>query len=353
MRLGLMLILWGLSVVFGTQAQEPPTAVGTPVVLSGKSYALNGVPMYTQGAPFSLTVRTTRTLLQPDGTTQTHVNTAHEYRDSAGRFRLETGADEGGTFVVRRVTIFDPVALNSISFAPGGHVASLTDAQARGKATPDEEAAARRAPAEPAGSPLGKANEEALEPRTIAGEETFGVRTTTPYEAFGHFPAALRTQEVWTSRGLGMPLLETIEFRNSRFERVVTELTRGEPDAGLFRLPLGYQIKVRTRDENAGNDSAFRMREGVTSPVPLFTPEPEYTEEALSKHISGNVMVSVLVDQNGLPTQLKVIRGLGFGLDEEALRAVNRYRFRPAMLDGKPVTVNMSISVNFQAFPSR
>ena len=54
--------------------------------------------------------------------------------------------------------------------------------------------------------------------------------------------------------------------------------------------------------------------------------------------------------RRGLPTHVRVLRGLGMGLDEKAVEAVKQYRFRPSMENGKPVTVEMNIDVMFQIF---
>lgn len=54
------------------------------------------------------------------------------------------------------------------------------------------------------------------------------------------------------------------------------------------------------------------------------------------------------VNHEGHPMHVKVIRGLAMGLDEKAVEVVRRYRFKPATMDGHPVTVEMSVEVNFQ-----
>ena len=60
--------------------------------------------------------------------------------------------------------------------------------------------------------------------------------------------------------------------------------------------------------------------------------------------------MNLWVDEKGNTTHVHVIRGMGMGLDEKALAAVKLYRFRPAMENGKPVTVEMNVEVTFQIF---
>lgn len=92
----------------------------------------------------------------------------------------------------------------------------------------------------------------------------------------------------------------------------------------------------------------FRVGGGVTAPVPLYKPEPEYSEEARKAKYQGTVVLSVIVDATGIPRNVKVLRSLGLGLDEKAIEAVEKWKFRPGYKDGKPVAVSASIEVNFR-----
>jgi len=89
---------------------------------------------------------------------------------------------------------------------------------------------------------------------------------------------------------------------------------------------------------------------GVTVPVPLVSPEAEFSDEARRNKYQGVCMISVIVDARGYPQNPRVIRSLGMGLDEKALEAVQLYRFKPAMKDGKPVPVMMTVQVNFRLY---
>ncbi len=93
-----------------------------------------------------------------------------------------------------------------------------------------------------------------------------------------------------------------------------------------------------------------RIGGGVSAPVVLFAPEPEFSEEARKAKVAGNVLVYLQVDTNGRPTHVRVLRGIGLGLDEKAMEAVRQYKFKPAMENGHPVSVEMNVEVNFQIF---
>lgn len=92
----------------------------------------------------------------------------------------------------------------------------------------------------------------------------------------------------------------------------------------------------------------FKVGGGVTAPSLLFKVEPEYSEEARKAKYQGTVVLYVEVNPTGKAQNLRVVRSLGLGLDEKAIEAVNKWRFRPGYKDGKPVTVAATIEVNFR-----
>ena len=89
---------------------------------------------------------------------------------------------------------------------------------------------------------------------------------------------------------------------------------------------------------------------GVTYPVPIVTPEAEFSDEARRQKYQGVVMVSVIVDAQGNPQNPRIVRRLGMGLDEKALQAVLGYRFKPATKKGRPVPVMITVAVNFRLY---
>lgn len=93
-----------------------------------------------------------------------------------------------------------------------------------------------------------------------------------------------------------------------------------------------------------------RIGGGVSAPVLIYSVEPEFSEEARKAKVAGNVLVNLWVDTSGNPSHVRVIRGVGMGLDEKAKEAVMQYKFKPAMENGKPVLVELNVEVNFQIF---
>jgi len=76
--------------------------------------------------------------------------------------------------------------------------------------------------------------------------------------------------------------------------------------------------------------------------------DPEYSPQAKAAKFSGTVRVYLLVDADGHTSHIRVVKGVGMGLDEKAVEAVSRYQFKPATLRGKPVPVDLYVDVNFQ-----
>jgi TonB family protein len=95
-------------------------------------------------------------------------------------------------------------------------------------------------------------------------------------------------------------------------------------------------------------DGALTVGNGVSAPSVLFTVDPQYSEEARKAKHSGTVLLSVIVDTGGRATDIHVLQSLGMGLDEKAMEAVMKWRFRPGMKDGVPVNVRARIEVNFR-----
>ncbi len=99
----------------------------------------------------------------------------------------------------------------------------------------------------------------------------------------------------------------------------------------------------------AGGGPIFGPGGDVTSPVLLHEVRPSYTVDAMRARIQGEVWVAAVVLPDGTVASPRVIRSLdhAFGLDEEALRIVRQWRFKPGTRFGQPVAVQIDIAVGF------
>ncbi len=94
----------------------------------------------------------------------------------------------------------------------------------------------------------------------------------------------------------------------------------------------------------------YHVGGGVSAPQLISAPDPEFSDEARRAKYQGVCVVSLIVDAHGNPQRVRVIRPLGMGLDEKAVEAVRQYKFRPAMMQGHPVPVEVNVEVNFRIY---
>ena len=99
-----------------------------------------------------------------------------------------------------------------------------------------------------------------------------------------------------------------------------------------------------------GVDSYYTLSgsKSVTNPIPLVQTTPSYTKAALVAEVQGVVWLQAVIRKTGKVDSFKVIQGLDHGLDEQAIQEIStNWRFKPGMLDGKPVDVLATIEVQF------
>jgi TonB family protein len=109
---------------------------------------------------------------------------------------------------------------------------------------------------------------------------------------------------------------------------------------------ITFQAPVQ--EPSAPGHGVFRVGKGVAPPVLLSKTEPEYSEQARKARYQGSVMLYVQIDPSGEPTNIKVVRALGLGLDQKAMEAIAKWKFRPGSKEGNPVTVEATIEVSFR-----
>jgi TonB family protein len=91
----------------------------------------------------------------------------------------------------------------------------------------------------------------------------------------------------------------------------------------------------------------FPIGGGVSAPVAILKPEPVIPQEARESRLEGEVWLGVVIDENGIPTEISVKRSLHPLHDASAIEAVEKWRFKPGMKDGHPVAVRATIAVTF------
>lgn len=99
-------------------------------------------------------------------------------------------------------------------------------------------------------------------------------------------------------------------------------------------------------DAPAGSQP-IRIGGAVKKPEELYRTSPRYTEMARRAGVQGVVVLEAVIDERGLVADVRVLRGLPMGLDQAAVEAVQKWRYKPATLHGQPVKVYFTLTVNF------
>ena len=112
--------------------------------------------------------------------------------------------------------------------------------------------------------------------------------------------------------------------------------------------------EIRRADDSTAGETIYSVKkDGASPPRATYTPEPDFSEAARKAGFQGMVILKIVVDKRGDVARIKLDRGLGYGLDENAMEALKVWRFTPATKDGQPVAVEMKVEVSFRLDRSR
>jgi TonB family protein len=101
------------------------------------------------------------------------------------------------------------------------------------------------------------------------------------------------------------------------------------------------QVKALDKPINKGG------KESIVKPTLARSVGPQITPAANTLGYKATVIISLIVEKDGVPSHLQILRPAGLGLDEQAIAAVRQYIFNPATQKGRPVPVDLNIEVNF------
>jgi TonB family protein len=114
------------------------------------------------------------------------------------------------------------------------------------------------------------------------------------------------------------------------------------PFAAVFFLLASVSLA------QAPDAGPYRVGGEITRPEKISGDDPVYTEMARRARIAGVVILELVIDEQGGVTETRVLKGLPMGLDQKAVEAVKTWKFKPATLDGRPVPVYYTVTMNFQ-----
>ncbi len=192
------------------------------------------------GRPFTLVETTMDTVPRPNGVAMTRRTVQRKWRDAQGRFRRETGqVAEGQEPTFDRATIIDPVKNTVTTLDLDRKTASVVHLPT-GALHPyvDQEDKPLMA------MPGVQGQVEKMAAKSIAGEPAVGRRVTRtrPPGTVGNATTIVSVSERWISPDLKIVLATLMDDPRQQQVREVTQLSRGEPDAGLFQIPADYAV---------------------------------------------------------------------------------------------------------------
>jgi TonB family protein len=122
--------------------------------------------------------------------------------------------------------------------------------------------------------------------------------------------------------------------------------------ASWFLLTLIASAFAQDQHVDPDPPHIYHRGEGVSLPKAIFSPDPEYTKEAAKKKIEGTVVLSLIVLPDGTSRNVTVTKSLGYGLDEQAVKAVSTWRFQPAvrLSDGEAVPISITVETTFHVY---
>jgi TonB family protein len=115
-----------------------------------------------------------------------------------------------------------------------------------------------------------------------------------------------------------------------------------------------YYQSVATKSDYRPSDPTILRQNTVDQKAQLLTSfEPESNDFAQAAGVAGMAQYHTVVGSDGKPGDIAVARPIGFGLDENAVAAIRKAKFSPAIKDGKPVPVMLDLNVQFRIFSKR
>jgi TonB family protein len=124
-----------------------------------------------------------------------------------------------------------------------------------------------------------------------------------------------------------------------------------EPEDSMTAVAKGLELENEphpaTVTVNGVEEPVYRMKDVDTKPRQIKAKEPKFSAQARRDKVQGIAVLLIVVTREGGTTDIRVRYGIGHGLDEEAVKAVRKWKFAPATKDGKPVAVQVSVEVDF------
>ena len=165
-------------------------------------------------------------------------------------------------------------------------------------------------------------------------------------------PAAINVQKnIQLPNNPDMPMIGMHESANVTLASAGTGNGAGMGTGSGGGLGSGYGNGYGPGYGGNTGGGLYQIGGRISAPQVIHSVEAEFSDEARRAKYQGICLIALIVDTQGNPQNIHVIRALGMGLDEKAMEAIRQYRFRPAMKDGRtPVPVMITIEVDFRLY---
>lgn len=118
---------------------------------------------------------------------------------------------------------------------------------------------------------------------------------------------------------------------------------------GIVSTALLIAVMAVSAISPASGEEVYKIGGDVKPPKLVHKEEPKYTKRAEKQRLHGMVVIAAIINSRGIIENVQITKGVDPDLDAEAVKAVSKWRFRPAEKKGKPVAVRVRIEVNFRA----
>jgi TonB family protein len=122
--------------------------------------------------------------------------------------------------------------------------------------------------------------------------------------------------------------------------------------AGAMAVAVAPQTTPQSADQEKPYGQVYKIGKDVSAPKLISSVEPVYPEAASKQKgkFDGSCVVGMIVDSSGVPRDVHITRSLAADFDASAIKAVQQYRFNPALRAGQPVAVSVNVEVNFKKY---
>ena len=151
-----------------------------------------------------------------------------------------------------------------------------------------------------------------------------------------------------TLDGNPVPVLIYVRVSFFHLRPAIPMVLPGYPRVVATRARGGWNAPELEDSQVSDPNDPLKLGHTDKPPAITHTVVAEFSDQARRERFGGVVLISMIVNEEGMPTDVKVVRSIGHGLDEKALEAARQYRFTPAQRDGKPIAARITMEISFR-----